>query len=116
MFIAYTPVRDDFTSLSSFGSAEEVGQATILPKGELAGVNGIESSMISAVSKKNAYYFDYVQKVPDQPQTHFRTIFTLATGATGGAGSVLVSITAQTPETEYSTMKPTFDQILDSYK
>lgn len=33
MFIAYTPVRDDFTQLSSFGSVEQVGQMTILPKG-----------------------------------------------------------------------------------
>jgi hypothetical protein len=116
IFIAYTPVRDDYTSLSSFGSVDEVGQATILPKGELAGVAGIDSSMVSAVSKKNAYYFDYTQKTPDQPQTHFRTIFTLATGATGGAGNVLVTITAQTPESDYPSMKPLFDQILDSYK
>jgi hypothetical protein len=36
-FIAYTPMRDDFTSLSSFGSVDEVGQSTILPKSELAG-------------------------------------------------------------------------------
>jgi hypothetical protein len=48
-------------------------------------------------------------------QTHFRTIFSLVPGATGGAGSVLVSITVQCPETEYATMKPMFDQIISSY-
>jgi len=116
MFIAYTPVRDDFTSLGSFGSVDEVGQSTILPKSEVAGINGVESNMISAVSNKQAYFFDYVQTVPPQPETHFRTIFSLANGATGGAGSVLVSITVQSPEADYVSMKPLFTKILDSYQ
>jgi hypothetical protein len=72
--------------------------------------------MLSAESKKQAYFFDYVTKVPNQPETHFRTIFSLATAAAGGAGNVLVSITAQTPESEYEAMKPLFDKIIDSYK
>ncbi|VEU39461.1 unnamed protein product [Pseudo-nitzschia multistriata] len=115
-FIAFTPTRDDFTSLGSFGSVDEVGQATILPKAELAAKQGIESEMLSAVSKKQAYFFDYVQSVPSQPKTHFRTIFSLATGATGGAGNVLVTITAQTPESDYAAMEPLFNKVLDSYK
>ena len=115
VFIAYTPVRDDFTSLGSFGSVETVADQTILPKGELMGVQS-ESKMFSAVSEKQAYVFDYQQSVPDvQPMTHFRTIFTLQPGATGGAGSVLVSITAQTPETRYEALKPMFDDIISSY-
>ena len=40
-YVAYTSVRDDFTNLSSFGSVDEVGQATILPK-ELAGGGWID--------------------------------------------------------------------------
>jgi len=116
MFIAYSPVRDDFTSLGSFGSVDEVAQATILPKAEIAAKNGIESEMLSAVGKKRAYFFDYVQEVPSQPKTHFRTIFSLANGATGGAGSVLVSITVQTPEADYKAMEPLFTKILDSYQ
>lgn len=115
IFLAYTPVRADFTSLSSFGTVDEVAQATILPKGELAGQQGVESEMLSASSKQQAYFFDYTQKVPSQPETHFRTIFTLATGATGGAGSVLVTITAQTPESDYTDMKALFDDVIKSY-
>ena len=53
MFLAYTPVRDDFTSLGSFGSVEEVGQSTILPKGEIMGEE-TTSKLVSAESKKNA--------------------------------------------------------------
>lgn len=114
-FIAFTPTRDDFTTLGSFGSVDDVAQATILPKAELAAKQGIESEMLSAVSKKQSYFFDYVQSIPSQPTTHFRTIFSLATGATGGAGNVLVTITAQTPEDSYASMEPLFAKVLDSY-
>lgn len=115
MFIAYTPVRDDFTSLSSMGTVDQVGQMTILPKGELAGVES-DNKMLSAVSQKNSYYFDYVSKIPGQPKRHFRTIFSLAQGATGGAGAVLVTITAQTTEDRYLSLQKGFDEIIDSYE
>jgi hypothetical protein len=52
MFIAYTPVRNDFTTLGSFGSVDDVGQSTILPKSELAGNDGVDATMLSAVVKK----------------------------------------------------------------
>lgn len=71
--------------------------------------------MLSAESKKQAYFFDYLTKVPQQPETHFRTIFSLAQGP-ASASNVLVSITAQTPEANYEAMKPLFDEILESYK
>lgn len=116
LFIAYTPLRDDFTSLGSFGSVDQVAYQTILPKGKLAGEN-VEASMLSASSAKQAYFFDYKQLVPNiQPETHFRTIFTLQQGATGGAGAVLVSITAQTTEKRYQEeLKDMFDSIITSY-
>jgi hypothetical protein len=41
---------------------------TILPKGELAGAEDIDSVMLSTESKKSAYFFDYKQKVPVQPE------------------------------------------------
>ena len=72
--------------------------------------------MLTAVAKKKAYFFDYVQETPVQPKTHFLTIFSLAQGATGGAGSLLVSITLQTPEADYASMEPLFAKILDSYE
>jgi len=116
LFIAYTPVRDDFTSLSSFGSVDVVASQTILPKGELAGNVGVKAKMLTAQSMKNAYIFDYVQEIENvQPETHFRTIFTLQQGATGGAGAVLVTITLQTPEANYEKVKPLFDDIINSY-
>jgi len=114
MFIAYTPVRDDFTTLSSFGSVDQVGQMTILPKGQIMGENS-ESKMLNSESKKNSYYFDYVTKTTDQPKRHFKTIFTLIQGGTGGAGSVLVTITVQTTDDRYEALKGTFDEVIESY-
>lgn len=115
-FIAYTPVRDDFTSISSFGSVDQVAQATILPMGNVGLRSDSSSEMLFSESKKSAYIFDYTIKADNQPKRHFRTIFTLITGATGGAGSVLVTITAQTSESKYgSAMKGVFDEIINSY-
>ena len=115
LFIAYTPVRDDFTSLGSFGSVDQVAAQTILPKGSLAGQDGVSARMLQAKSERQAYFFDYQQQVPGVPLTHLRTIFALQQGATGGAGAVLVTITAQTPEARYGELQPLLDQIMESY-
>jgi hypothetical protein len=93
-----------------------ISEATILPKSTLANIEGVDSKMLSAESKKQAYFFDYTQTVPGQPKTHFRTIFSFASAVVGGAGNLLVSITAQTPESDYESLKPLFDEIIDSYK
>jgi PsbP len=123
LFIAYTPVRDDFTSLGSFGSVDQVAAQTILPKGELMGdgrdKDVLDAKMLSATADKQAYFFDYRHAAKNKmPLTHFRTIFTLQQGATGGAGAVLVTITAQTPELRYvgeENLQSMFDQVIDSY-
>jgi len=114
IFVAYTPIRDDFTSLASFGSVDQIAEQTILPKGTLAGEK-TDNLMLSADSKGGSYFFDYVSQSVGQPKRHFRTIFSLAPGATGGAGSVLVSITAQTLESNYAELKPLFDDVVKSY-
>jgi hypothetical protein len=42
---------------------------TILPKGEIGGAaEGVDSVMLNTESKKSAYFFDYKQKVPVQPE------------------------------------------------
>jgi hypothetical protein len=46
----------------------QVAQMTILPKGEIAGQEDNTSSMLSTESKNQAYFFDYTQKVPEQPE------------------------------------------------
>lgn len=119
LFIAFTPVRDDFTSLGSFGSVDQVAAQTILPKSNLMDeTSQTSATMLSAISTKQAYLFDYTQQVggvQNQPLTHFRSIFSLVQGATGGAGAVLVTITAQTPESRYAAVQSTLDSIVNSY-
>ena len=47
----------------------QVAQTTILPKGEILGdTTGTKSVMLSAESKKNAYYFDYKVTPPNLPE------------------------------------------------
>lgn len=76
--------------------------------------------MLSSESKKQAYFFDYVTKIPNQPKTHFQTIFSLLPKVGGqqgaNAGNVLLTITVQTPESEYDSLKPLFDEVIESYK
>lgn len=122
---------------------QQVAESVILPRGELVGGEPIPSELISSESKKNAYFFDYKVTPPGQPevrdnalgslalfvgsqltlppvthsffQTHYRAIFALAQGATGGAGSILVTLTIQTPESRYKELKPIIDKMVDSY-
>lgn len=79
--------------------------------------------MLSATSKNNAYYFDYVATpvVPTEvgsektlKQQHFRTIFTLLP-LKGASGLTLVTVTLQTTEERYGDVKGVFDAVIDSY-
>mmetsp|Transcript_32746 Transcript_32746/g.75351 ORF Transcript_32746/g.75351 Transcript_32746/m.75351 type:complete len:264 (-) Transcript_32746:1736-2527(-) len=119
LFIAYTPIRDDFTTLGSFGDVVSVGETTILPKGAIMGVTDTAGKMLSAVSKKNAYFYDYVVNIASQPERHLRTIFTLQTASDADkipqAGSMLVTITAQTTQDRYESNRELFEMMVDSY-
>jgi len=118
MFLAYTPIRDDFTSLGSFGSVDQVASMTILPKGGkgslMDGEEEIKSKMISAVSKTNQYIFDYTMKTEALPEMHYRALWTLAAKA-GYAGTNLVTLTLQTEETKYEGLKQAFDEVITSF-
>lgn len=120
MFIAYTPVRDDYTSLSAFGTVEQVGQMTILPKGGVLPLDSEqqqpESKLLEATSRQNTYLFDYLIKIPgDLSAVHHRALFYLAQGATGGAGSILVTMNLQIPEEKYVVLKPKIDLMFNSF-
>ena len=83
--------------------------------------------MLSATSKNNAYYFDYITTpvVPTSPGSgdsltktlkpqHFRSIFTMLP-LKGAAGLTLVTITLQTSEERYGDVKGVFDSVIDSF-
>ena len=75
-----------------------------------------ESSLLAAESKSSTYQFDYKVRMPDQPEIHYRAIFALSAQGTGAAGQVLVTVTAQTPESKYAETKEAFDKIIQSFK
>mmetsp|Transcript_40982 Transcript_40982/g.80186 ORF Transcript_40982/g.80186 Transcript_40982/m.80186 type:complete len:264 (-) Transcript_40982:205-996(-) len=119
LFIAYTPVAPDFTSLGAFGDVASVGETTILPKGKIQGVTDTEGTMLSSKSVKSSYQYDYVVKIATQPERHLRTIFALQSAVpVEGApqsGFMLVTITAQTTEDNYVRVRDIFNKIVDSY-
>ena len=52
-----------------FPPLTQVAQTTILPKGKILDeASDIKSVMLSAESKKNAYYFDYTVTPPNLPE------------------------------------------------
>jgi len=120
LFVAYTPLRDDYTSLSSFGSVDQVAEQTILPKSNLGLEDDVDAVMLSATSSKSAYVFDYRHGVPSpnggQVATHFRTIFTMLPSPIANSPSNLVTITAQTPESKYKDLQSTMDAVIQSYQ
>jgi len=113
VFLAYTPMRDDFTSLGSFGSVEEVGLRSILPKGELQG-SDVVSEMIGIESKKNSYYYDYTIGIPDGPERHLRSVFTMTSSANKKTNAkMLLTFTVQSKSTVYKTSSA--NSIIDSF-
>jgi hypothetical protein len=70
--LGYTPLAPDYASLDSFGSIDQIEQQMILPKGQIGGAKDTESVMLNTESKKSAYFFDYKQKIPGQPEVSFK--------------------------------------------
>jgi len=57
IFIAYNLVHDDYTSLGSFGTVDQVAAKTIMPKGLLMGLeDNLNASMLSSVSKNKPIF------------------------------------------------------------
>jgi len=113
VFINATPVRDDYTSLAALGSLENVGMATILPKGELQG-SPVESEMLSMKTKKGAYYYDYTVSVPGQETRRLSTIFLMKDAPKGYGGKTLVTLTVNTVKGEVD--EKSIAGIIDSFE
>ncbi|KAG5190244.1 hypothetical protein JKP88DRAFT_16489, partial [Tribonema minus] len=88
-FIAVTPVRGDFTSLGSFGTADEVSQ-TLIPNGK-----GISGEMLNVKSKNSMYYYDYIIAQEGRPEKHLKSVWSVV------SGDALVTLTAQCDEANY---------------
>eukprot|EP00904_Undaria_pinnatifida_P014273 jgi/Undpi1/9977/HiC_scaffold_28.g12431.m1 len=93
-FVAYTPVRGDFTTLGSFGTLDEVSK-TVLPEAE-----GVKSRMVDSYAVKNCYVYDYVVSQEGRPEKHIK--------------GQLATITAQCNEEDYPTLGKSIDKVIAS--
>lgn len=104
-FVAYTPVRADYTSFGAMGGLDEIS-TLVLP----ANREGVKSTMLEAKKEgSNNYVFDYVVKVDGQPVRHSKTIWTLIPSQT------LITVAAQANEDSMGEVGPALEAILASY-
>ena len=119
VFLLYTPLAPDYTSLGSFGNIDYVA-TTVLPtcggdrnSCSLA-VDGIEGTMLSSKTVKGSYVYDYIIRQSGQPSRHLLTLFTIKLEA--GRGKQLVTLTAQCTEDRHQDLASTFESIIASWK
>ncbi len=119
VFIAFTPIRPDYSSLGSFGTIDYVGN-TVLPQcGDLSYAcsfeagNDIDAKMLSKNTVGGNYVYDYTIQQKGGPKRHLRSFFTIKADA---GASILVGLTAQCLDARYNELKPTFEKVLASYK
>ena len=117
IFVAYTPIRPDYSSLGSFGTIDFVA-ATVIPQcptGQCSFKNGdlVEGRMLSSESIKDCYIYDYTIEQSRGPKRHLRSLFTIKADA---GASILVGLTAQCMEDKYADLAPTFKEVIKSFK
>ena len=118
IFVAYTPIRPDYSSLGSFGTIDFVASTVIPqcgPNGQCSFANGdlVEGRMLSSETIKGCYVYDYTIEQSRGPKRHLRSLFTIKAD---GAASILVGLTAQCLEGKYAELAPTFKAVIASFK
>mmetsp|Transcript_21448 Transcript_21448/g.36661 ORF Transcript_21448/g.36661 Transcript_21448/m.36661 type:complete len:225 (+) Transcript_21448:56-730(+) len=120
VFIAFTPVAADYTSLGSFGTREYVG-GTIIPecsksKCSLANGDSIEGQMLEQATVRGNYVYDYTIESAQGDKRHLRSLFSIAASSSARTTQTLVTLTAQCLEPRYVELAPTFNAVIDSFK
>lgn len=125
--LTFQPLAADYTGLGSFGTIDLVGNS-LMPQcitgaGGFAGpdaglcsleTDGIEGKMLKSEVVNGAYAYDYTIQQKGQQKRHLRTLFSVQTEE--GRGLRLVTLTAQSYESRYSALAPTYAKVLQSYK
>jgi len=118
IFIAFTPIRPDYSSLGSFGNIDYVASTVIPSCGQngacrFANGDAIEGRMIASSVRKGNYVYDYTIEQKNGPTRHLLSLFTVQADA---GASILVSLTAQCLDSNYAELAPTFNAVIESYK
>jgi hypothetical protein len=118
IFIAYTAIRPDYTSLGSFGTIDFVAN-TVLPQcGDISYPcsfdkgDKIEAKMLEQSTVNGNYVYDYTIQEKGGPIRHLRSLFTVRVD---GGASLLVGLTAQCLEPNYAGKSALFQEVLKSY-
>lgn len=117
VFLAFTPIRPDYSSLGSFGTIDYVA-STIIPQCgadtcSLKNGDGVEGRMLKQEAAKGCYSFDYTITQSGGFTRRLQSIFTVKED---GASSILISLTAQCIEDRYDAVADTFKGVLNSFK
>jgi len=119
VFIAFTPIRPDYSSLGSFGTIDFVAN-TVLPQcGDLSYAcsfkqgDDIDAKMLSQSTIKGNYVYDYSIEIKGGPKRRLQSLFTVQ--ADGGS-SILVGLSAQSLDSNYGALASTFKDVINSYK
>lgn len=118
VFIAFTPIRPDYSSLGSFGTIDYVA-STVIPQcganGECRFSNGdaIEGKMISQGLVKGNYFYDYTIEQKGGPKRRLQSLFSIQAD---GASSILVGVNAQCIDSKHAALASTFKDVINSYK
>jgi len=119
VFIAFTPIRPDYSSLGSFGTIDYVAN-TVLPQcGDLSYAcsfergDGVDAKMLSQASTKGNYIYDYSIEQKGGPKRRLQSLFTIQADE---GSSILVGLTAQCLDDRYAGLAPTFKEVISSYK
>jgi len=119
IFILWTPLAADYTSLGSFGNINYVS-STFLPtcgsdrSACTLAADGIEGRLLESVAVRGSYVYDYVIEQAAQPTRHLRTLVTVALEE--GRGKQLVTLTAQCRESKHAELSQMLAKVIDSYK
>ncbi|KAK9831107.1 hypothetical protein WJX74_003609 [Apatococcus lobatus] len=122
--VTITGVGPDYTSLGSFGTAEQFGDNLVAsmdrsyqlrapafgarPAGSVQ-----EAQLLAAKETNKMYYVEYTFKKPEEEKRHLVSLIALGNN---GRLNRLYTLTAQSFESQFSQQKETFAAILKTFK
>lgn len=117
VFLSFTPIRPDYSSLGSFGTIDYVGSTLIPQCGvdpcKLKNGDGVEGRMLNTETVRGFYSYDYTIASNGGLTRRLQSLFTVKAD---GASSILISLTAQCIEDRYDAVADTFKGVLNSFK
>ena len=119
LYIIFSPIAGDYTSLGSFGTIDYVA-GTVIPECNkatcsIAAGDPVEGKMLGQETVKGNYVYDYTIQQVNQPTRRLRSVWTVLK-SDKTASSRLIALTAQCLDSKYKDYEPTMKAVIASYK